>query len=94
MLIKVLITCAIIGLFIWWFLKENTRRGHLTIRAYLFLTALEAGRSVSEANHAASISMDQATPTIFDNTMQYLAANYRSKQMPMIKHARKKGMNY
>ena len=94
MLSKILLTALVIGICIWWFLKENTRRGQLTIRAYLFLTALENGKSIEEANHAASIRNDEATPTMFANTMSYLEAHHRGKQMPMIRDARSKGMKY
>ena len=92
MLTKIAITALVIGICVWWFLKENTRRGYLTIQAYLFLTALENGKSVDEANHAASIRRDEATPTMFANTMNYLDANFGGKQMPMIRKARDKGM--
>ena len=94
MLSKILLTVLVVGICIWWFLKENTRRGFLTIRAYLFLTALENGKTVDEANHAASIRREDATPTMFANTMSYLDTHHRGKQMPMIRDARAKGMKY
>lgn len=92
MLTKIIITALVIGICVWWFLLENTRRGHLTIKAYLFLTALDNGKTIEEANHAASIKRDEATPTMFANTMNYLDSHFGGKQMPMIRNARDRGM--
>ncbi|MEM5501741.1 hypothetical protein WNY59_09075 [Ahrensia kielensis] len=94
MLSKIALTIVVIGICIWWFLKENTRRGHLTIRGYIFLTALESGKTKDEANHASSAPFDQIPPVIIHSTMDYLDKNYGGKQMKLIAAARKKGMKH
>lgn len=94
MLSKLALTAAVIAICVWWFLKENTRRGHLTIRGYIFLSALESGKDKEEANYAASVPIDQVPPAIFHGTMEYLDKNYGGKQMKLVKAARQKGMTH
>lgn len=94
MLSKIALTLLVIGICIWWFLKENTRRGHLTVRGYIFLTALDSGKTKDEANHAASAPFDQIPPAIIHGTMDFLDKNYSGKQMKLVAAARKKGMTH
>lgn len=76
-----------------WFWKENKRRGILTVRAHVFLTALDEGKSVEEANFLSKQFNTDAIPKkLMVQTFHHLEDVYARKQMWMIKSARKKGM--
>ncbi|MEL6922285.1 MAG: hypothetical protein AAFO77_14955, partial [Pseudomonadota bacterium] len=78
------------GLYFW---AENKRRGVLTVRAYIFLTALNDGKSVTEANFdARQINPDRIPNPLLVKTFHYLEENYARRQKWMIKAARKSGM--
>ncbi|MEN0000129.1 MAG: hypothetical protein AAF940_04540 [Pseudomonadota bacterium] len=89
---SVLLLIVIIGGGLW-FLKENKRRGILTVRAHVFLTALDDGKSVQEANFLSRQFNPDAIPKkLLVQTFHHVEDVYARKQMWMIKSARKKGM--
>lgn len=88
------IAVAAIALMIWLFLKENTRRGNKTVRAYLFMKALEEGRSVEEANAAAQIVPKAIPKRDIHATMAYLQEHHRGRQGPLLKKAEAAGLKW
>lgn len=85
------VALAMIALFVWLFLRENSRRGVRTVRAYLFMAALEEGKSVEEANDAAVVDPKAIPKRAIHNTMLYLQEHHRGRQGPLIKAAEKAG---
>jgi len=81
------IAVAAIALMIWLFLKENTR-------AYLFMKALEEGRSVEEANAAAQIDPKAIPKRDIHATMAYLQEHHRGRQGPLLKKAEAAGLKW
>ena len=74
------------------FLKRNTARGISTVRAYVYLRAINAAASVEEANritHSADI-VNGSAQTIRD-AMEFVQIVYGGKQLPMIADAKRQG---
>ena len=86
------VALAVIALFVWLFLRGNSRRGVRTVRAHTFLEAVRAGQSVEEANQAAAALDAKALPRrAIHDTMLYLNEHHRGRQAPLIKAAEKAG---
>lgn len=77
---------------IWIFLRINTSRGVKSVRAYLFLSSLEAGKTVEQAKQAADIDPKNIRKALLPETMNYLDAHYGRNQLAMIRAAREKGL--
>ena len=88
------VALAVIGLFVWLLLKENSRRGVKTVRAYLFMTALEDGKSVDEANEVARIDPKNIPKRHIHDTMLYLNEHHRGRQGPLLKKAEAAGLRW
>lgn len=82
---------AIVAGVIWLLLRENTRRGVKTVRAFLYMKALEEGAGVDEANRAARIEGGAPRKGDIADTMAHLQAHYRGRQLLLIKAAEKAG---
>jgi len=81
----------LIGLAVYFFFKHITRRGTNTVRAYLYLRAINAGASVREANQMAQVNLMTNSHHI-PEAKEYVRIAYGGKQLPMIAHARKLGL--
>ena len=88
------IAVAAVALMVWLLLKENSRRGVRTVRAYLFMKALEDGKSVGEANRAARVDPKNMSKRHIRDTMLYLNAHHRGRQGPLMKKAEKAGLQW
>ncbi|MBO6639793.1 MAG: hypothetical protein JJ920_02980 [Roseitalea sp.] len=88
------VALAMIAMFVWLLLKENSRRGVKTVRAYLFMTALEEGKSVAEANEAARIDPKSIPKGQIRATMLYLQEHHRGRQGPLMKKAEAAGLQW
>ena len=86
------VAIAVIAMFVWLFLRGNSRRGIRTVRAYTFLTALKDGKSAEEANRDAKALDAQNLPKhAIHQTMLYLNKHHRGRQGQLIKDAEKAG---
>lgn len=86
------VVLAVMALVVWLFLRENSRRGVRTVRAYTFIAAVEEGRSVEDANRAAAALDGKDLPKrAIHDTMLYLNEHHRGRQGPLIKAAEKAG---
>ncbi len=86
------IAIAVIAGLVWLFQKENARRGVKTVRAYLFMRALEEGKTIEQANQAAAEPDAENLPgRAIHNTMAHLQAHYRGRQRLLLKDAEKRG---
>jgi hypothetical protein len=81
----------LIGLAVYFFLKHITRRGTDTVRAYLYLRAINAGVSVREANQMAQVDLVTNSHYI-PEAKEYVRIAYGGKQLPMIADARRLGL--
>ena len=88
------IAVAAVALMVWLLLKENSRRGVRTVRAYLFMKALEEGMTVDEANRAARVDPKNLAKRDIHNTMLYLQEHHRGRQAPLMKKAEKAGLEW
>lgn len=88
------VALAVIGLFVWLLLKENSRRGVKTVRAYLFMKALEEGMTVDEANRAAQVDPKNLAKRDIRDTMLYLHEHHRGRQGPLMKKAEAAGLRW
>ena len=73
------------------FMRANTRRGVRTVRAYLFLKALENGTSLDEAHAASQVDPDNVPKRHIHDTMLYLQKHHRGRQELLLKAAEKAG---
>lgn len=88
----VLLVLIVLGAAVFYFLKGNARRGAETVRASIFLTGLESGHTVAEANLVASMDAEQMPTSMILNAMDHVRLFYGGKQLPMIAEAYRKGM--
>ncbi|MCR9123434.1 MAG: hypothetical protein NXH91_14305 [Phyllobacteriaceae bacterium] len=88
------VALAMIAMFVWLLLKENSRRGVKTVRAYLFMAALNEGKSVAEANEAAKVDPKNIPKSHIRATMLYLQEHHRGKQGPLMKKAEAAGLEW
>lgn len=87
----ILIGLAVAAALIWLFLKDNTRRGVRTVKAYVFLQAIENGKSKVQANEEAEAIGKVAPKRLIQLTMLHLQDNYQGKAKLMNKKAEKAG---
>ncbi|CDX49842.1 hypothetical protein MPL1032_100247 [Mesorhizobium plurifarium] len=88
----ILLVLIVLGGGVWYFLKGNVRRGAETVRASIFLTGLESGHTVAEANLMASMDAEYMPTPMILNAMDHVRLFYGGKQLPMIAEAYRKGM--
>lgn len=89
-------TIALIVLFAaaaYYLLRRSTERGTNTVRAYLYLRAINAGASVIEANQIAHVDLTSGSHhTSIPKAQAYVRAEYGGKQLPMIAEATSRGL--
>lgn len=79
----------VIGLVALWMYAGS--RGRLTVRAFIYLSELSAGRAEEEANKTA-LSVDSNAASKFSSvTRNYVKMFYGGKQLDLISEARLKG---
>ena len=88
------VALAVVALFVWLLLKENSRRGVKTVRAYLFMKGLEEGMTVDEANRAAQGDPKNLAKRDIRDTMLYLNEHHRGRQGPLMKKAEAAGLRW
>ncbi|MBZ9884708.1 hypothetical protein LB535_20375 [Mesorhizobium sp. CA10] len=88
----ILLGLVVLGAAVFYFLKGNSRRGAETVRASIFLTGLESGHTVAEANLVASMDAEHMPASMIHNAMDHVRVFYGGKQLPMIAEAYRKGM--
>ncbi|MBZ9820292.1 hypothetical protein [Mesorhizobium sp. CA4] len=89
---EILLVLIVLGAAVFYFLKGNARRGAETVRASIFLTGLESGHTVAEANLVASMDAEQMPAAMIHNAMDHVRLFYGGKQLSMIAEAYRKGM--
>ncbi|WP_137933573.1 hypothetical protein [Mesorhizobium comanense] len=89
---EILLVLIVLGAGVFYFLKGNVRRGAETVRASIFLTGLESGSTVAEANLVASMDAEHMPTSMIHNAMDQVRLFYGGKQLPMIAEAYRKGM--
>ncbi|RWL50118.1 MAG: hypothetical protein EOR60_01800 [Mesorhizobium sp.] len=87
-----LLVLFVLGAAVFYFLKGSTRRGAETVRASIFLTGLESGHTVAEANLVATIDAEHMPASTIRDAMEHVRLLYGGKQLPMIEEAYRKGM--
>lgn len=80
----------LIGVAAYFLLKHTTARGTNTVRAYLYLRAINAGASIQEANEMAQINLIIGSHHI-PEAKEYVRIAYHGNQLPMIAEARQLG---
>ncbi len=88
---EILVGIAMIAFTVWLFLADNRRRGMRAVRAHLFLSALEAGKSVGDANADAAMLVDAPTKTQVHRTYQRIQRDHAGNQRKLLKAAEAKG---
>lgn len=82
----------LIGVAVYFFFKHSTTRGTNTVRAYLYLRAVNAGLSIADANdYARDDVVNGPTQTIVD-AKEFVRTMYGGKQLPMIAEAKRLGL--
>jgi hypothetical protein len=89
---EVLIVLIVLGAAVFYFLKGNARRGAETVRASIFLTGLESGHTVAEANLVANMDVEHLPTSTIHDAVNHVRLFYGGKQLPMIAEAYRKGM--
>lgn len=89
---EILLVLIALGAAVFYFLRGNVRRGTETVRASIFLTGLESGHTVAEANLVASMDAEHMPTSMIHNAMDHVRLFYGGKQSPMIAEAYRKGM--
>lgn len=88
---ETLFVFLLIGVAGYFFFKANTARGVRTVRAYLYLMALDRGLSVQEANRVAQHDVLNGPTDIPTAARSYVQRMYGGKQLPMIAEAERLG---
>lgn len=88
-MIVVVLLAGVAGYF---FLRHVTERGKNTVRAYLYLSAINEQYSVEEANQIAGVNIDSGSPQTIRNAKLYAQVRYGGKQLPMIEDAKRQGL--
>jgi hypothetical protein len=83
---------AVLGGGAYWFLRGNVRRGAEIMRAYIFLTALERGHSVVEANGYASRDMSEVPEQFIGLANARATVSYGGIRLAMVGDAYRQGM--
>ncbi|MES0127255.1 hypothetical protein [Mesorhizobium sp. M0029] len=89
---EILLVLIGIGAAGFYFLKGNARRGAETVRASIFLTGLESGHTVAEANLVASVDVESLPTSTIHDAVNHVRLFYGGKQLPTIAEAYRKGM--
>lgn len=76
---------------VWLFLKDNTRRGTRTVKAFVYMRAIRNGKSNEEANEEAKAVGKTATKRLIHDTMLHLQNNYGGRAKRLMKDAEKFG---
>lgn len=87
-----LFVLAVLGGGAYWFLRGNVRRGAEIMRAYIFLTALERGHSVVEANGYASRDMSEVPEQFIGLANARATVSYGGIRLAMVGDAYRRGM--
>lgn len=90
---ELLIVLVVVGVAGYLFLKGNTQRGITTVRAYVFLSAINAGMSVEEANKRANYDVADGPTDVIIAAKYHVQQHYAGKQLPMIASARRLGFS-
>ena len=90
---ELLIVLAIIGGAGYYFFKGNTQRGVISVQAYVFLSALNAGMTVEEANKRANYDVAEGPSEVILAARQYVQLHHAGKQLPMIASAKSMGFS-
>lgn len=89
---ETLLVLIVLGAAVLYFFRGNARRGAETVRASIFLTGLETGSSVAEANTVASLDAENLPASAIRDAIERVRLRYGGKQLPMIAQAYRKGM--
>jgi len=89
---EVIVVILLIGVAAYFLLRHATERGTNTVRAYLYLRAINGGASVQEANDMAQIDLSNNSHLI-PVAKEYGRVVYSGKQLPMIEEARRLGFS-
>lgn len=88
-----LLLIVLIGAAAYFVLRQATKRGTNTVRAYMFLRAMSEGASVQEANQIARIDLTSSSHhTFVREAQEYVRTAYGGKQLPMIADAMRRGL--
>lgn len=79
------------ALLIWLFLKDNTRRGVRTVKAYVYLQAIENGKTKQQAHEEAEAIGKTASKQLIQRTMLHLQNHYDGKAKLLNKKAEQAG---
>ena len=90
---ELLVVLAVVGVAGYLFLKGNTQRGVTTVRAYVFLSAINAGMSVEEANKRANYNVAEGPSDVIVAARTYVQQKHAGKQWPMIASAKRMGFS-
>lgn len=89
---ETLLVLIVLGAAVFYFLKGIVQRGAETVRASIFLTGLESGGTVADANMVASMDAEHMPASMIHDAMDHVRLMYGGKQLPMIEEAYRKGM--
>lgn len=87
-IIAAIILAGVVG---YCFLKHITKRGSDTVRAFLYLAAIDSGATVEEANEAVSIDITNAPTEFIRGAKEHVRIAYEGKQLAMIADAKSQG---
>jgi hypothetical protein len=90
---EVLFVLIVLGGGAYWFFRGNIRRGAEIMRANVFLTALERGHSVIEANGYASREMSDLPPKFVHLANARASHQYNGMRLAMVGDAYRQGMH-
>lgn len=88
-----LFVLAVLGGGAYWFVRGNVRRGAEIMRANVFLTALEMGHSVIEANGYASREMSELPEQFIGLANARASVGYGGIRLAMVGDAYRRGMH-
>lgn len=89
-----IIVLSLIGAAAYFLFRHVTERGTNTVRAYLYLRAIDGGASVREANEMAHVDLTSGAHHLsIPEAQKYVKIAYGGKQLPMIEDAQKLGLS-
>jgi hypothetical protein len=88
-----IVLIVLFGAAAYYLLRRATERGANTVRAYLYLRAINEGASVSEANQIAHVDLASGSHHLsIPQAQEYVRLTYGGKQLPIIADAISRGL--
>jgi hypothetical protein len=90
---EILLALCTLGVAAYLLFRNHSKWGLETVRAQVFLSGLNSGNTVSDANYAASFGfIEQFPPEVIQSATALSKAEYGGRTFPIIAEAYRRGM--